>query len=384
MIFESIEMQYEIFRAGTRKDANGNLITITAQDLHDTAQSYNAQSHEAPLVIGHPKHDAPAFGWVAKLNVNGEVLTADFSQVDDELAELVRKGHYKKVSASFYPPQHPNNPVQGKWYLRHVGFLGAHPPAVKGLAAINFADDEDGIVSFGESEWLLARVLRGLREWIIGKDGIETADKIIPNWQIDDLKRVAEMPSEPLAQFAETNPSTPPNKENENMATEQELAAEKAAREKAEKEAEQAKAELAKLQAEQEQALRDADHKANADFSESLVKQGSLKPADKDLIVQVLDFAEHPEHVTADFGEGNNKKSLSAALKDFLKNGATILQGGETATADRAGEKTVSGSLNKSFAEFAEPNALSHHERALALAAKENISYEEAARRTVQ
>lgn len=328
MIFESIEMQYEIFRAGTRKDANGNLITITAQDLHDAAQSYDVHKHEAPLVIGHPKHDAPAFGWVAKLNVNDEVLTADFSQVDDELAKLVRKGHYKKVSASFYPPQHPNNPIQGKWYLRHVGFLGARPPAVKGLKNIDFADDDSSVISFCE---------------------------------------ICE----------------PENKEN-TMTTEEQLAAEKTAREKAEKEAEQAKAELAKLQAEQEQALRDADHKANADFAESLVEQGCLKPADKDLIVQVLDFAEHPEYVTADFGEGDNKKSLSAALKDFLKNGATILPTGETATANRAYEKTVSGSLNKYFADFAEPNALSHHERALALAAKENISYEEAARRTVQ
>lgn len=329
MIFESIEMQYEIFRAGTRKDANGNLITITAQDLHDTAQSYNAQFHEAPLVIGHPKHDAPAFGWVAKLNVNGEVLTADFSQVDDELAELVRKGHYKKVSASFYPPQHPNNPVQGKWYLRHVGFLGAHPPAVKGLKNIDFADDDGNVISFCEPE----------------------------------------------------------NKEN-TMTTEEQLAAEKAAREKAEQEAANAKAELAKLQAEQEQALRDAAHKQNVDFAEGLVKQGSLKPADKDLIVQVLDFAEHPEHVTADFGEGSNKKSLANALKDFLKNGATILPTGETATADRAGDKTVSGSLKTNvsadFAEASDPKALSHHERALALQAKEGISYAEAARRTAQ
>lgn len=373
-------MRHEIFRAGTRTDNNGNTITISPDDVAVIAAHYNKSKHEAPIVVGHPKTDAPAFGWVDKLTAENGVLFANFAEVDDDFADLVRKGRYKKVSASFYPPKHPNNPEPTGFYLRHVGFLGAHPPAVKGLAAINFADDEDGIVSFGESEWLLARVLRGLREWIIGKDGIETADKIIPDWQIDDLKRVAEMPSEPLAQFAEPDLSTPPHKENENMATEQELAAEKVAREKAEAEAQQAKAELAKLQAEQEQALRDADHDKNVDFAEGLVRSGSLKPADKELIVQVLDFAEHPEHTTVDFGEG---KSLADALKDFLKNGATILPTGETATPDRAGKPSnVSGSLN--FAEFAEPNAQSHHERALALAAKENISYEEAARRTVQ
>lgn len=318
-------MRHEIFRAGTRLDNHGNTYTILPDDVAAIASHYDKTKHEAPIVVGHPTTNAPAFGWVDKLTAENGVLYANFAQVDDDFADLVRKGRYKKVSASFYPPKHPSNPNPNGFYLRHVGFLGAHPPAVKGLKNIDFADDDGNVISFCEPE----------------------------------------------------------NKEN-TMTTEEQLAAEKAAREKAEQEAANAKAELAKLQAEQEQALRDASHQANADFAESLVKQGSLKPADKDLIVQVLDFAEYPEHVTADFGEGDNKKSLSAALKDFLKNGATILPTGETATANRAGAKTVSGSLNKSFAEFAEPNALSHHERALALAAKENISYEEAARRTVQ
>ena len=375
-------MRHEIFRAGTRTDNNGNTVTITADDVAAIASHYDKTKHEAPIVVGHPTTNAPAFGWVEKLTAENGVLFANFAEVDDDFAELVRKGRYKKVSASFYPPKHTSNPEPSHFYLRHVGFLGAHPPAVKGLAAINFADDEDGIVSFGESEWVLARVLRGLREWIIGKDGIDTADKIIPDWQIDDLKRVAEMPSEPLPQFAEPDLSTPPDKENENMATEQELAAEKAAREKAEKEAATAKAELAKLQAEQAQALRDADHNRNVDFAESLVKAGSLKPADKDLIVQVLDFAEHPEHTTVDFGEG---QSLADALKAFLKNGTTILPTGEIATPQRA---DVSGSLKTNVsadvAEASDPKALSHHERALALQAKENISYHEAARRTAQ
>lgn len=318
-------MRHEIFRAGTRLDNHGNTYTITPDDVAAIASHYDKSKHEAPIVVGHPTTNAPAFGWVDKLTAENGVLYAQFAEVDNDFADLVRKGRYKKVSASFYPPKHPSNPNPQGFYLRHVGFLGAHPPAVKGLKNIDFADDDSNVISFCEH-------------------------------------------------------CEPENKEN-TMTTEEQLAAEKAAREKAEREAEQAKAELAKLQAEQEQALRDADHNKNVDFAESLVRSGSLKPADKDLIVQILDFAEHPEHTTADFGEG---KSLADALKDFLKNGATILPTGEHATAERAGAKTgFSGSLN-ALAEFAEPNALSHHERALALASKENISYEEAARRTAQ
>ena len=76
------------------------------------------------------------------------------------------------------------------------------------------------------------------------------------------------------------------------MSPEEQLAAEKAAREQAEAKAAAAEAELKRLQDEQDQALREGQHDQNADFAEALVKEGRLKPADKDLVVQVLDFAE--------------------------------------------------------------------------------------------
>lgn len=364
-------MRHEIFRAGTRTDNNGRTITITPEQVAAIASHYSPSKHEAPIVVGHPSTNAPAYGWVGSLKAENGTLFADFAQVDDDFAELVKKGRYKKVSASFYPPNHPSNPQPENWYLRHVGFLGAHPPAVKGLAAINFADDEDGVVSFGESDWLLARMLRNLREWLIGKDGIEAADRVLPDWQIEAVAPPVPEPE------AEPNFSEPPAKDD-TMTPEQQLEAERAAREKAEADAKQAREELAKLQAEQEQALRDAVHQQNADFAEGLIKAGSLKPADKDLIVAVLDFADYPEAAPADFGEG---KKLSDALKDFLRGGKPILAAGEIATADKANPSPAGSS---DFGEYADPAAQSHHERALALAKRENISYEEAARRTVQ
>lgn len=366
-------MRHEIFRAGTRTDNNGRTITITPEQVAAIASHYSPSKHEAPIVVGHPSTNAPAYGWVGSLKAENGTLFADFAQVDDDFAELVKKGRYKKVSASFYPPNHPSNPQPENWYLRHVGFLGAHPPAVKGLAAIDFADDEDGVVSFGESDWLLSRMLRNLREWLIGKDGIEAADRVLPDWQIEAVAPPPMPEPEPeLNNFSET-----PDKDD-TMNAEQQLAAERAAREKAEADARQARDELAKLQAEQDKALRDAAHQQNADFAEGLIKAGSLKPADKELIVAVLDFADYPEAAPADFGEG---KKLSDALKDFLRGGKPILAAGEIATADKANPSPAGSS---DFGEYADPAAQSHHERALALAKRENISYEEAARRTVQ
>lgn len=373
-------MSYEIFRAGTRTDANGNTVTITEADLAAAAQAYDPKVHEAPIVVGHPKADAPAYGWVKSLGVQNGVLTADFAQVDEGFADLVKAGRYKKVSASFYPPTSPNNPKPGIWTLRHVGFLGAQPPAVKGLSAISFAEGEV-YVEFAEDAHLqTASLLSRFRDWFISRFGLEEADKVLPDWQIEAIKELAAVPQTHVpAEFAES-PPPPENHENKEtpMSLEQELAAEKAAREAAEKKAAESQAELKKLQDEQHTALRDGAHEKNAEFAEGLVKAGRLKPADKDLVVKVLDFAEYPDDVTADFGEGSKKQPLSAALRAFFT--AVLpkqIQGGEMAKGE-----TPSG-LAADFAEASDPEALSHHQRALALAAKEGIPYEEAARRTI-
>lgn len=373
-------MSYEIFRAGTRTDANGNTVTITEADLAAAAQAYDPKVHEAPIVVGHPKADAPAYGWVKSLNVQNGVLTADFAQVDEGFADLVKAGRYKKVSASFYPPTSPNNPKPGIWTLRHVGFLGAQPPAVKGLSAISFAEGEV-YVEFAEDAHLqTASLLSRFRDWFIGRFGLEEADKVLPDWQIEAIKELAAVPqTHAPAEFTES-PPPPENHENKEtpMSLEQELAAEKAAREAAEKKAAESQAELKKLQDEQHAALRAGAHEQNAEFAEGLVKTGRLKPADKDLVVKVLDFAEYPDDVTADFGEGSKKQPLSDALRAFFT--AVLpkqIQGGEMAKGE-----TPPG-LAADFAEAADPEALSHHQRALALAAKEGIPYEEAARRTI-
>lgn len=373
-------MSYEIFRAGTRTDANGNTVTITHADLAAAAQAYDPKVHEAPIVVGHPKADAPAYGWVSGLKAENGVLTADFDQVDEGFVDLVKAGRYKKVSASFYPPTSPNNPKPGIWTLRHVGFLGAQPPAVKGLSPVSFAEGEV-YVEFAEDAHLqTASLLSRFRDWFIGRFGLEEADKVLPDWQIEAIKELAAVPQTHVpAEFIES-PPPPENHENKEtpMSLEQELAAEKAAREAAEKKAAESQAELKKLQDEQNAALRDGAHEQNAEFAEGLVKAGRLKPADKDLVVKVLDFAEYPDDVTADFGEGSKKQPLSAALRAFFT--AVLpkhIQGGEMAKGE-----TPSG-LAADFAEAADPEALSHHQRASALAAKEGIPYEEAARRTI-
>ncbi|RMH22225.1 MAG: peptidase, partial [Gammaproteobacteria bacterium] len=102
-----------IFRPGRHVAMSGQALSFSEADLAATAEAYDPALHEAPLVVGHPRHDAPAYGWVKRLSFSeGDEggLKAEPAQVDPAFAEMVRKGRFKKVSASFYPPAHPANP----------------------------------------------------------------------------------------------------------------------------------------------------------------------------------------------------------------------------------------------------------------------------------
>lgn len=126
-------MWIPIFRTGTWTDSSGNTRTWTEEDLDRIVERYNPQEHEAPVVIGHPKDNAPAWGWVEALKRDGEVLYAKLKQLVPEFVDMVKRGLFKKRSISLYPDL----------TLRHIGFLGAMPPAVKGLPDVAFRQGGD-------------------------------------------------------------------------------------------------------------------------------------------------------------------------------------------------------------------------------------------------
>ena len=132
----------EVFRAGSFKDMSGTTQTIKRQELAQIAALYDAEDHPAPVVIGHPETDAPAYGWVDQLYLEGDVLKATLRDVVPEFAQAVQSGRYKRVSISLFLPSSTANPMPGKFYLRHIGFLGAQAPAVPGLKPVKFAGQE--------------------------------------------------------------------------------------------------------------------------------------------------------------------------------------------------------------------------------------------------
>lgn len=202
----------EIFRPGTHIAMSGDVLSFSAADLAGAAAAYDPAAHEAPLVVGHPASNAPAYGWVGGLAMHEGGLVATPRQVDPAFAELVEAGRYKKVSASFYRPGAAQNPKPEGWYLRHVGFLGAQPPAVKGLKEIEFAGSEADTVTveFGEgTEWYLGRLVRGLRDWMIGKFGQDEADKALPGYLLDVAQEKAAQDNPGFFEQEEKLPDTP-------------------------------------------------------------------------------------------------------------------------------------------------------------------------------
>lgn len=359
--------QIEIFKAGKRYDANGVLKDITVADLEKTVAAYNPEYHEAPLVIGHPKSNNPAWGWVKGLSLEGDVLKADVDEVDAEFAEMVKDGKFKKVSAAFYLPDSPNNPHKGVLSLRHVGFLGAMPPAVKGLKQVEFAEDDD-FVEF--SDWGQASLFARMREWIIGKFGIEEADKALPHYEVEWLKEDAmrdQIKKQVQAEQSIPEPifNEPQKPEGETGMTPEEIEALKAENEKL-------KAEKAKAEAAQAEAALAAEKAGNAEFAEGLVKQGKLAPVVKDALVRALDnLADLKAGKDPEFGEGEEQDVLSQ-FKTALAQSPKIIEFGEVATSDKTKDTPPD---EVEYAETDDPTRIELDRRIRAYMKDHNVDY---------
>lgn len=129
----------EVFKTGTHRAMDGTEGAYPDAMLRITAAAYDPARYKAPICIGHPSVDAPAYGWVEGLEFADGVLSAWVDEVEPSFAQSVRDGRYRNVSACFWRPEAASNPKAGVLSLRHVGFLGATPPAVMGLKTVSFA-----------------------------------------------------------------------------------------------------------------------------------------------------------------------------------------------------------------------------------------------------
>ncbi|MDD3236816.1 MAG: phage protease [Candidatus Gastranaerophilales bacterium] len=299
----------EIFRAGKYKQADGNEIEYTNEDIKTIANNFNdGENTNAPIVIGHPKNNSPAYGWVDKLKADGGKLYAKYKDVCEDFAEWVNKGRYKNRSVS----------LTEDLQLRHVGFLGAVPPRVKGMPEYVFSEDlQVQTYEFSDLEDYkfdtLARIIQNLRDHLIEKYDIETADKIISTWNIETLKQVENKSPQEISSYCEELINK--GKELELTTTDPKQAAHAAKTEDFSEEMILTKSENENLK--QKLKAMEAQQKRQEfeSFSEKAVSEGQITPAQKSDVVDFMEVLSGCE--TFDFAEGDEKSPV-ARFKEFI------------------------------------------------------------------
>ncbi|RKZ64551.1 MAG: hypothetical protein DRQ99_15305 [Candidatus Parabeggiatoa sp. nov. 3] len=129
-----MENWIDIFKTGLQTSSSGDKEQWTEEKLDEIISNFGQlDQNEVPVVIGHPKMDSPAYGWVDKIRRVKNKLQVKFRDLVPEFITGVKEKRWPNRSIRL---AHTDK----GWRLIHVGFLGAAAPAVKGLKPIYNAD----------------------------------------------------------------------------------------------------------------------------------------------------------------------------------------------------------------------------------------------------
>ncbi len=347
---------FEIFRTGTHTSANGITKDYSVEDLEQIANTYNNSEHEAPIVIGHPKSNAPAFGWIEKIFVKGDRLFAQAKNLVNEFIEAVKEKKFLKRSIS----------LTKDGLLNHVGFLGATVPAVKGLADVEF-NEEDELTEF---EFDKDPSADGEEEIESVSQRKEVKEQLDENVQADNsqIRESAKSDNSEIREYFEnlSNTLTTVITDFKNVIsnhTESNLQF-----------MEDNKEELAKL----ENKMSDLRAKIDvANFEMMLTERvayGNLTPAMKEKMVNLLNYFE-----TLNFAETNQRElsnEIQNLLTEFVNSIPKILVFEEVATLE---DVETENDKDTSFDDFdLDPDSAALHSQIINFMKKDGITYEEA------
>lgn len=317
---------FEVFKAG--KYPQGK---FTKKEIAEIAKNYDPKFCEAPITIDH-QQSGPAYGWVETVKAEGDKLKVAFKDVPTEFEKDVNDGKYKKVSVELY------RNLEGKGaYLKAVSFLGAATPQVKGLEPIKFMESESDTYEF-ESE-----------------DDAEQFTEA----DIEDLKNQITQLEEQVSKFKENSKKmeTIKSLKDKISALTDEVATFK---EKA-----QGKEEIEKELHEIKVAIKKREFD---EFIDKQIDKGTLVPANKEVVLSVLQELDNVQK----FGEDS---TVINDFKSFIESLPPQIEFNEIATKKKQDGKDI-----KEVEKFAnaDEDSLEIFKEAKALAEKENISFRDA------
>lgn len=192
---------FPVFKVGTHTSADGVTRTYDEGFLDKVLHMNSGKESSVPLVLGHPQNDSPKYGTLgglAKVVIDGVPhLMAKGADVVEQFADAVAARMFDQVSICTH--------LDGR--LKHIGFLGAAEPAVEGLPRVEFAADaqptETVSIQFAAPERGVLRdivgVLSRMRDYLIGRDGVESANQVVSadlvQWLYTDIEKLGEPPA---------------------------------------------------------------------------------------------------------------------------------------------------------------------------------------------
>ena len=317
---------FEVFKAG--KYPQGK---FTEKEIAEIAKNYDPKFCEAPITIDH-QQSGPAYGWVDTVKADGDKLKVAFKDVPQEFEKDVNDGKYKKVSVELY------RNLEGKGaYLKAVSFLGAATPQVKGLEPIKFMESEADTYEFESGD---------------EPEEFTEAD-------VEDLKNQITALEEQVSKFKENN------KKMETIKSLKEKISALTDEVATFKEKAQGKEEIEKELHDIKVAIKKREFD---EFIDKQIDKGTLVPANKEVVLSVLQELDNVQK----FGEDS---TVITDFKSFIESLPPQIKFGETATKDKQ-----TGSQNDDVQKFAnaDEESLEIFKEAKALAEKENISFKDA------
>jgi len=299
----------EMMKVGVVTDSRGREFTWTREHFDRFAASYSFDddARASPVVLGHPKDNAPRLGYISKVWRDEDTLCCS-AEVMEELYNAMEQGLYPNRSISVGI----NDPV-----IYHLGILGACMPAFADLAPVAFsAPDPETVAEFTSSQtaWRLNNIgdmLGNMREWIIAKFSLDDADKAIPGYVVDMLKRVNEDENDdnPSLGYGSNKRGSTIDIQKGSPMTEEEIAALKAENEKLKSD----NAAFSKNVAD----MRDAAiAKEAADFAAALVTEKKLFPFQVELTKRMYSAAaKEADNLPAEFSVGGAKEANNPLLE---------------------------------------------------------------------
>ena len=312
----------ELLRVGTYTDKHGREVTFDEPYLKALAENYDPELHEAPGNLDHID-EGGAYGWVASLKYDAGRLLANIAQIPVEFAAQLKAGVYKKRSAEI-----SRKPVAGRApYLRAFAWLGAKPPAVKGMAdfsPVALSDEEGNTVILYEEVSANMLDIKALLALLGEKARQSFKARIIGDG--DDAK-LEIVPDEPVVKVADAaNPQL-----DELLKTSQAQAAL----------IEQLKAD-AKTRDTEVSALKvDADRKSVEAEVAALCSEGRVLPAEREELTELL-FSMRNSSTTIKLSDGSEVSSYERLLAALKKRPKLAHLMSEVTPADDEGQVQLS------------------------------------------